>query len=73
MTNLVYLDTETTLDIPAERILSSALGADLETVLILAVGKDGEHYEAGTTGNKATLIWLMERFKHKLLDGSYSR
>jgi hypothetical protein len=71
MDNVVPLNVATTLDIPAEQVLSAAQEAELETVLILAVCKDGEHYEASTTGHAGQLLWLMERFRHKLMAGDF--
>ncbi len=71
MGEVVTLGAATVLDLPAERVLSAAQEAALETVLVLGIAPDGESYEAATTGDKGLLLYLMERFRHKLMAGDF--
>jgi hypothetical protein len=61
----------TKLDLPAEKILSRAIDADLEDVLIIGWEKDETLYAASTTANVGKLLHLIETFKHKLIAGDF--
>jgi len=65
--NVVFLDVDTTLAIPPERVLDGALKADLEEVIVLGWTKDGQMYAAGSTGDIADTLLLLELFKKELL------
>lgn len=67
MGDVVDLDVVTSLDLPAERILSKALAADLESVVIVGYAKDGSEYFAASMADGGTVLWLFERAKQKLL------
>lgn len=66
--NVVTLDTPTTLDIPAERVLDGAKEAELRCVIVLGHKEDGELYFASSLGGVAEVLWLLEKAKHNLLD-----
>ncbi|MBA2125076.1 hypothetical protein DLM45_02395 [Hyphomicrobium methylovorum] len=67
MSNVVELNCETTLDIPAERILSKALGSELNTAIVVGYDKDGDLYFASTTADGGTVLWLFEQAKIALM------
>lgn len=52
-------------------LLNAAANVNLDTVLILGWTKNSEPYAACNNGDKRVLLWLLERFKHKLLAGDY--
>ena len=59
--NVVILPVETTLDLPAERILTAAIEADLPEVFVLGKEQDGRLYFAGNTSDLGSALLLMER------------
>lgn len=66
MDNVVYLDTITRLDIPADRVIEQAMGK-LESVVIIGYTKDGEEYFAASEADGAQVLWKLERAKLMLL------
>lgn len=67
MSNVVELNCETTLDLPADRILSRALDADLDTVVVIGYDKQGDFYFASTTADGGNVVWLFEKGKLALM------
>jgi hypothetical protein len=67
MGEVVNLDQVTSLDLPADRILESAIG-QLEGVIIAGYDKEGEEYFASSYADGGDALWLVERFKLKLLE-----
>lgn len=57
----------TKMDLPPERLLQKAIDAGLEGVVILGFTKDGEEYMASSYADGATVVWLAERLKHRLI------
>ena len=68
MGEVVILDVETRLDIPAERILEAAKQDDLETAMVIGFDADGELYVRTTTTKAKEMIWLMELAKQLVMD-----
>lgn len=68
--NVVHLDTLTSLDVPADRILANAAAADLEGCVVLGWTKDGQEYFAASFADGADVVWLLERCKLLLLRGA---
>ena len=68
MTDIVYLDVPSTLDIPPERVLEWAKEADLESVVILGYDKDGGEYFISSIADGGSVLWLLERLKKALLE-----
>jgi hypothetical protein len=66
MGEVVNLNNVTRLDIPADRVLGSAVGK-LEGVVILGYDKDGEEYFASSYADGADVLWLLERAKLDIL------
>lgn len=64
--NVVTLPCITRLNLPAERILQSALEADLDGAVVMGY-RDGEPYFASTYADGGDVMWLMELCKAKLL------
>lgn len=58
-------------DLPVEQVLTEACKAQIEPVLVLGYDEDGELYAASSTSDEASLVLLMELFKHRLLAGNY--
>ena len=69
MGEVVELGCWTKLDIPAEKVLTAAVG-QVEQVLVLGYDKDGDEYFASSWSDKTEVLWLVERFRQQLLDGT---
>ena len=67
MSNVVELNCQTTLDLPAERVLMNALEADLDTAVVIGYDKQGDLYFASTTADGGNVVWLFEKGKLALL------
>lgn len=59
------------LNIECEKILQAAIDHGMGTVLLLGYDKDGEFYAASSTGDGGEVLYLCERFKHKLMSGEF--
>ena len=64
--NVVPFNGLTTLDIPADGVLSSPLGK-LATAIVAGIDKDGNEYFASSYGSVAETLFLLERYKKMLL------
>ena len=69
MGEVIVADIATRLDVPAERILKAALKAGVSRVVIVGYTEDGEEYFAASIASGATVLWLLERAKLRLLTG----
>ena len=67
MSNVVYLDCETCLDIPSDRVLESAIG-QTEQVVVIGSDKDGKLYFASSYGDQTKTLWLLKKAEKVLLD-----
>lgn len=68
MADVVLFRGITRLDLPADRVLMDAAeNGDLDGVVIIGATKDGGEYFASSIADGGTVLWLMERFKTKLL------
>lgn len=67
MAKVIPFEMFTTLDIPVENVLESALDNDLKNVLVLAYDENGEEYFASSTSDGKILLWLLERCKQRLM------
>lgn len=65
---VVVLDVVTSLDVPVERILNSALKEGLETVVVIGWCKDGEPYFASSVASGAEVMWLLRLSEKRLLE-----
>lgn len=57
----------TSLDLPPDRVLESALAAKLDAVVLIGWDKDGEFYFASSYANGPETLWLLEGAKAKLI------
>lgn len=64
--NVIALDTVSSIDVPASRVLAAALEADLDGVVILGY-QNGREYFASSYANGRDCLWLIERARHKLM------
>ena len=67
MDNVVILPVVTSLKIPAERVLNSALKADMQDVVIIGYDADGKFYFASSESG-SNVLWLIEKAKKQLLE-----
>ena len=65
--NVVDLDCATLLDIPAEKMLTAAIDANLKHILIIGEDQDGEEHLATSTSDLALIVWMLERAKLEIL------
>lgn len=65
--NVVVLPVITSLDIPTERVLQSALDAELQSCFVVGLDKDGEMYFASSMADGGDVLWWMEKAKAALL------
>lgn len=68
MGDVVLFDGITRLDVPAERILKAALDLGLTGVVIAGYAQDGSEYFASSYADGGDALWLVERFKKRLLE-----
>jgi len=64
---VVYLQNNTKLDIPAERVLDAAREHGLKTVVLIGCDADGEEYFASSYGAIEDTSWLIRRADHYLM------
>jgi hypothetical protein len=66
MADVHVLGVVTKLDLPAERILTGALAAELDSAVV--IGWDGSDlYFASSIANGAEVLWLLEEAKIQLM------
>jgi hypothetical protein len=66
MADVHVLGVVTKLDLPAERILTGALAAELNSAVV--IGWDGgDLYFASSIANGAEVLWLLEEAKIQLM------
>lgn len=68
MGEVVPLDCVTKLDLPADRVLTEALTADLEGVVVCGYTKSGAFYAASSYADGGDALWALEMCKRKLFD-----
>lgn len=68
MGDVVPLDVVTRLDMPAERVLSGALEADLESAVVIGWTNDGSWYFASSLAAGPETLWLLALAQKNLLD-----
>lgn len=67
MSNVVYPQFITKLDIPVDRVLEQAIGK-LEGVVLIGYTKDGDEFFASSYASGPECLWLIERCKQQLLE-----
>ncbi len=66
--NVVNLPCVTTHNLPPRRVIDAAGNADLEGVVVLGWGKDGEPYFASSIADGGSILLLWELCKKKLFE-----
>ena len=64
---IIRLPVITRLDTNPDLVLESAVG-ELESVVVIGFTKEGEEYFASSVADGGTALWMVERFKKKLLE-----
>lgn len=67
MGDVIHLNTPTVADIPAEKVLQSALEAKLGMAIVIGETPDGMLYHASSTADVAAMLFALEVFKHQLM------
>lgn len=68
MGDVVILPVETTLDIPADRVLTGAMSANLTGAVVIGWDERGDFYFASSLADGGNVLWLMEQAKIRLLE-----
>lgn len=66
--NVVRLQTTTTLDLPVSLVLDKARDADLGRVIVVGRTDAGELYFASSTGSAMSNLWDIEKAKAALME-----
>ena len=69
MGEVVELGCWTTLEVPPDKVLKAAVD-HLSNVLVIGYDTEGNEYFASSMTNRSEILWLVERFKQQLLDGT---
>jgi hypothetical protein len=70
MAEVIVFPGCTTLPLPVARVLENAKGC--AQVLVLGEEPDGTLSVASSTADGPTLLWWLEKVRHKLLNGDYA-
>lgn len=65
--NVVALNVVTTLPVPCKRVIAAATKQKFSRVVIIGVLESGEEYFASSEADGGSVLWDMERAKHKLM------
>lgn len=69
--NVILVDFHTSQPVPVERVREAAEDC-CEKLLCLGIDKEGNPYYASSFTDGQEMLWLIERFKQKLLSGKFS-
>ena len=67
MGEVVSLDVQTSLDIPADKVLQGALDAEIATAVVIGWDKDDNFYFASSDASIGEILLLLELAKKRLL------
>lgn len=68
--NIVYLNQYTNLPVPVDRVCESAKSCDY--VFIAGYDREGNLYFASSDSDKQKILFLLESFKFKLMNGDFN-
>lgn len=68
LAEVVKFTGQTLVDIAADKVLSGAMGMNLQECVIMGWDENDELYFASTTSSGGDILWLMEKCKASLLD-----
>jgi hypothetical protein len=57
----------------ADDVLDRAREHGMTDAIVIGWGADGEAAYFSTTADGAVLLWLIEKFKHRLLSGDFAK
>lgn len=66
--NVTVLQTVTTLDLDAERVLNAAIEAKPKCVIVIGEDAGGGLYFAASVSDGGTVLWWMEKAKRALME-----
>jgi len=66
--NITVLPCVTRLDIDVDRVLQSAMEANIKSAIVLGEDADGSLYFASSVADGGQVLWWMEKAKHALMD-----
>ncbi len=66
MGDVIIMGGATKLDIPPDRVLEGAIDK-LDVAIVIGYEKGGEEYFASSVTDAETIVWLIERMKHRLM------
>lgn len=69
MGDVVDLNGVTSLDLDPDKVLEAAKG-NIDHVIVIGYHKDGSEYFASSTSYVPDIVWLLERYKHFLLNNA---
>ena len=67
MSKVITLNSQTKLNIPADRVLNAAMG-ELDGAVVMGFDKDDNFYCASSYADGGTVLWLMECLKQQLMN-----
>lgn len=65
--NVLKFSGITTRDLPPELILREAAKVKFQRVLVIGVTEDGKEYHTSSAADGGTVLWDMERVRHRLM------
>lgn len=68
MGEVINLNTDTLLDIPADKVIEGAVEADLDMIVVIGWGKDGSLYFGSSSGDAPEIMWLLQTAQKLLMD-----
>lgn len=68
MGDIINLPTETTLDIPADKVIAAVAKHELVEVVVVGWRPDGDLFVAASSASGATSLWLLERAKQRIME-----
>jgi len=67
MTNVVDLDTVSTIDTPVHKIINKAEGANLTDIVILGFDAEGELFFSSSKADAGEVFYHLEMAKYRLM------
>jgi len=67
MSNIIEFGGMTTLDLPPDKVLTSAVG-ELNGCLVIGYDQKGGFYFASSYGDDRQILWMIEQAKKQLLE-----
>jgi hypothetical protein len=64
---VIVLPVITSLNLDIDRVLEAALGANLQTAIVIGTDTEGRLYFASSVADGGEVLWWMEKAKHALM------